>query len=533
MRFKANGNSITDIAFSPDGTLLATASTDSTLSGADRALVPPEPARMWNTTSGAQVGTDLPLTPEDLPPDTTATASLEFSADGETLTTAGPRTLRRWSVPIGELLSSGPPPPIPGQEEPRVILGFATLPGEDVALEFNGRLVALEGARLEPASAIVEPQTGFTGAGAIAASADGSLVAVGGPTGIFLWSPSGQQLLARAIPKRCRRLASTTFSRLDRESAPGRRRPRAELSVQSPVVWDTREANPQPVQFAERNYFPDISDLDGQGQARAIWVTFFKPPEPPHTEVWDRQTLTDTGARLEVAAAIVAVHPERGWLIGADFTHMYVFDIDTGEVIEQREWVVNLGVEAYFNADATRLITFVPEQLRTTLWDTETWQVVMDFREADGNGVVGAIFAPSGELLIIDPTGTIVVRDPETLEPIGSPMIGHAGGVILRFSSDGTRLLATGEQSILWDTATRTRIADGFPWMWIWPGPDSSDRGVSTDGETILIWNLNTDEWYDIACRAAGRNMTRAEWEEIGPSGAEYQATCPQFPLEP
>ena len=26
--------------------------------------------------------------------------------------------------------------------------------------------------------------------------------------------------------------------------------------------------------------------------------------------------------------------------------------------------------------------------------------------------------------------------------------------------------------------------------------------------------------------------MTLAEWEEIGPRDAEYQATCPQFPLE-
>ena len=42
-----------------------------------------------------------------------------------------------------------------------------------------------------------------------------------------------------------------------------------------------------------------------------------------------------------------------------------------------------------------------------------------------------------------------------------------------------------------------------------------SDRAVSADGENILIWNLNTDEWYDIACRAAGRKMTQAEWEEL------------------
>ncbi len=50
-----------------------------------------------------------------------------------------------------------------------------------------------------------------------------------------------------------------------------------------------------------------------------------------------------------------------------------------------------------------------------------------------------------------------------------------------------------------------------------WPEADGTDSGVSADGENIYIWNLNVDGWYDIACRAASRNMTRAEWVEIGP----------------
>ena len=45
----------------------------------------------------------------------------------------------------------------------------------------------------------------------------------------------------------------------------------------------------------------------------------------------------------------------------------------------------------------------------------------MEFRATDGNGIVGANFAPSGELVTVDLTGTILVRDPETLEPIGPP----------------------------------------------------------------------------------------------------------------
>ncbi len=56
--------------------------------------------------------------------------------------------------------------------------------------------------------------------------------------------------------------------------------------------------------------------------------------------------------------------------------------------------------------------------------------------------------------------------------------------------------------------------------------------GVFVGATVERVFHGATDEWYDIACRTAGRNMTLAEWEEIGPRDAEYQATCPQFPLE-
>ena len=267
-------------------------------------------------------------------------------------------------------------------------------------------------------------------------------------------------------------------------------------------------------------------------------MVFFKPDTPdtpPHVEVWDKQTLTDTGVRTEAFAPIIGAYPERRWLIGAQANELYVFDVDTGELIEQREGFVDFFREAHFNADGTRMIT-LNNNGDATLWDTDSWEHVIDFSAGDGDGVSAAAFAPSGELVTADPSGTIVVRDPETHEPIGSPLIGHRGEVgPLWISTDGTRLLSKSDDgSILWDIATRTRIGDAFPAINLWPGPDSSDRAVSlfVEDDSILIWNLNTDEWYDIACRAAGRNMTRAEWEELGPRDAEYQATCPQFPLE-
>ena len=56
---------------------------------------------------------------------------------------------------------------------------------------------------------------------------------------------------------------------------------------------------------------------------------------------------------------------------------------------------------------------------------------------------------------------------------------------------------------------------------------------VTSVGDHLLIWNLDTSTWYDIACRAAGRNMTRNEWAQFGPSDTDYRATCSRYDLEP
>ncbi len=61
-------------------------------------------------------------------------------------------------------------------------------------------------------------------------------------------------------------------------------------------------------------------------------------------------------------------------------------------------------------------------------------------------------------------------------------------------------------------------------------GVDGRATAVTAVGDEILIWNLNTSGWSDIACRAAGRNMTLAEWEQFGPQDEPYNPTCEQWP---
>ena len=49
---------------------------------------------------------------------------------------------------------------------------------------------------------------------------------------------------------------------------------------------------------------------------------------------------------------------------------------------------------------------------------------------------------------------------------------------------------------------------------------------------TLRVYDFDVDRYGEIACQAAGRNMTRQEWELYGPRNETYHATCAQWPAE-
>jgi hypothetical protein len=53
--------------------------------------------------------------------------------------------------------------------------------------------------------------------------------------------------------------------------------------------------------------------------------------------------------------------------------------------------------------------------------------------------------------------------------------------------------------------------------------------GTAT-GKGAIIWDVNIDHWVEIACRAAGRNLSSQEWLDFGPNTSP-RATCPTWPL--
>jgi hypothetical protein len=101
------------------------------------------------------------------------------------------------------------------------------------------------------------------------------------------------------------------------------------------------------------------------------------------------------------------------------------------------------------------------------------------------------------------------------------------------FFTDDARYMVTKADGRprLWDLTERVQIGGAFPNdEGAAPGVADNARWLATLlGAAATVWDLDVDRWFEIACRAAGRNLSLEEWDQYGPAD-DYAATCPQWP---
>jgi WD40 repeat protein len=149
--------------------------------------------------------------------------------------------------------------------------------------------------------------------------------------------------------------------------------------------------------------------------------------------------------------------------------------------------------------------------------------------------------SPDGSVLVtatID--GHLILRDPATAKPTAPEIAGATGRTNnIVFSTDNTRMLVVtwGGAAHVYDVESTRQIGRTLP---VELDPDVAQLGATLrpDGEQLAVatehgvqlWNLDPEAWREAACRLAGRNLTREEWEAYIPQGEPYRATCPQWP---
>jgi WD40 repeat protein len=215
-------------------------------------------------------------------------------------------------------------------------------------------------------------------------------------------------------------------------------------------------------------------------------------------------------------------------------------ETDGGKPVLIGDWVRAIGV----TTDGKEAIVVVsipePPDTEVVLVDLTTRRIVRstpvdvlgDPFQSARNSVVGpdgrtaGLGNLQGDLGIVNAlTGDVTTR----------PRVHNGRIESVAIAPDGNTFITTGLDGAvyLWETATQRLLASMAPL-----GADqrlrarfiTADRVMLAYGTgEILEWNPRPDAWEAYACKVAGRNLTKAEWDELFP-GQVYRVTCPQNP---
>ena len=145
------------------------------------------------------------------------------------------------------------------------------------------------------------------------------------------------------------------------------------------------------------------------------------------------------------------------------------------------------------------------------------------------------VFSPDSRVLAVGGMkDEVLLLDARTGRQLGRPLSGPLGLSPLSFDQSATLLATAGSSSgevQLWDVAAHRQIAAfapptvedyGYPIF----SPDGRHLTILYSGPQSYIWDIDPAGWKSRACTVAGRNLTRAEWEQFLPD-RPYEPVCP------
>ena len=167
----------------------------------------------------------------------------------------------------------------------------------------------------------------------------------------------------------------------------------------------------------------------------------------------------------------------------------------------------------------------------TELRDGRSLRVLARLRNRRGDADRWVQFSPDGRLLAISSFGYTQLWDAESRRPVGAPLGGHEGDVFnAEFSPDGEMLATSGFDGsvILWDVDSR-RTLGALPGSLGFTSarftPDGRPLFKLFETGAAQRWEVSLDAWSRHACAVAGRELTRAEWQEFVPD-QDYRRVC-------
>jgi DNA-binding SARP family transcriptional activator/WD40 repeat protein len=499
------------VGFTPDGEILAGVQT--TASGFTNQAI------FWDATTGeergrAGIGRNL--------------KGGFVHPHGDRLLTVAAGKINAWRIPSGE--------PSPGFVWPNsndLLFGTAVLPDGKVAAGTSAGDVFIWGEDGAPDRVIPVHDSAIE---SLAVSPDGRTLAVGSTDSVSLWSLDRRQFLARALPGNGAR-----FVTIDADAT--RLATTGEIVAppgQRPHVWDITGDRPHELPLPDTPAPITRAYLTGH-----LLVTVEGTQRPLTTRIWDARTMTPLGPPMEDVSSspfgwyFPAASPDDERVAFATVVEraVEVRDVATGaridllDDLDQLPTVGNCPLMASLSFDPSGR-TLVGSECggAAVAWDTATFA---GRSLTDARDMVNARYSFDGSYIFASTQdGELTIRDARTLQVVGTAL-GHRGQSFM----DGdprTGVVFSGgtadRTARLWafESGHPVQIGRPFPSALLAVGA-SSVLVTRSDDDVVWLWDIRTEQWPALACRAAGRNLSNAEWLQYGPQDEPFRETCPSF----
>jgi len=265
---------------------------------------------------------------------------------------------------------------------------------------------------------------------------------------------------------------------------------------------------------------------------------------------WDGERSVPIGGPLPNFPFTVELSPDRRHLVVSTLVDgaVIVYDTETGERVAELDGIDRysspnanplrrMATDIKFSPDGSELILAI-RNAHVVFYDTSTWRESRALGPEQGFHQLA--FSHDGTFaLTVHYDRGVEMRSPDVVEvlvPARSPLGSYARGTQNPEILKGDRyavLSSDDEGFVVWDIEAWEAVGDPIDYDTAYRPPAVAGQAklvaAATGGQT-LVWNVDPDTWPELACRAAGRNMTADEWEQFGPQGEPYEATCAQWP---
>ena len=239
------------------------------------------------------------------------------------------------------------------------------------------------------------------------------------------------------------------------------------------------------------------------------------------------------GQRLATASIKNASEDKTGTVWDLTTGMVHIWDLVTAQELARLTRTYSVG-RIIFSPDGRRLATASKDNT-VRLWDAASGRELA--RLEYKSSVTALAFSPDGQRLATASGEDYTARlwNAASGRELASLAHGSRWVKAVVFSPDGQRLATTSDDKTarVWDLATGQELArlNHADTVQVVAFSPDGQRLATASGNTVRVWLWRAEDLIAEACKRLPRNLTHQEWWQYVGEEVPYHATCPNLPV--